>query len=269
MLKQLIAWAFLLIGLSLTLINLFGLTQSIRPEGLWDEPTRFENDYSIPYEEAIAQLKRLPEESELAFAQRATHVISQSITHIHWNEEPDNTRFNQLIPIWENYFLYFMGIWSGLPEYEKYHYTDYRRSIKRGIGLCGDTSMIMSEVLSENGIDSRIMTYPLHVVIEAHVDGEKRLFDADYGIALPFGSANVGKHVPKVQTLYREQGFEPDADKLVPIIFSGQAKAYNDVKAFVTKKYYFERISFGLKWPLPLVFVLIGWFLIRRQQQSQ
>ncbi|MBD1390570.1 hypothetical protein IC617_14120 [Neiella sp. HB171785] len=266
MLKRIIAWGLVSTGLVLTVINLYGLSQSIRPAGLWDEPTRFANDYSISYEEALAQLQRLPDESELQFAQRATHVIAQSITHIHWSEEPDATRFNQLIPIWENYFLYFMGLWSGMPEFQKYHYTDYRRSLKRGIGLCGDTSMILNQVLTENGIESDILVFPLHVIVQADVDGQQRLFDADYGVSIPFDADQAQLNRPQIAELYRQHGYTPDDEALVDKIFSRHGVAFDDVKAFVTKKYYFERLTYALKWPLPLIMLLIGWLLLRRWQ---
>lgn len=252
----------MLIGTQFTLINLYGLTQSIRPAGLWDEPTRFENDYSISYNQALQQLKRKAGESELAFAKRITHVISQSITHIHWNEEPDNTRFNQLIPIWENYFLYFMGLWSGIPEYEKYHYTNYRRSLKRGIGLCGDTSMIMERVLAENSISAQILVYPLHVVVQAQVDGQNRLFDADYGVSLPFNSDNVKENIDDVMSLYREQGYGPNDEELAYRIYTGKAWFFDGVPHFVTNKYYFEKIAYALKWPLPIFCWLLGLYLL-------
>ena len=53
-----------------------------------------------------------PKETE--FSTRVTKVIAKGIAHIHWDKyQPE--KFNQIVPIWENYFLYFMGRFSGIP----------------------------------------------------------------------------------------------------------------------------------------------------------
>jgi hypothetical protein len=73
------------------------------------------------------------------------------------NDQPAE-QFNQLIPIWENYFIYFMGVFSGIPEYERYHFANYQRSLERGIGLCGDASMVISQLLDKQNISNKILT---------------------------------------------------------------------------------------------------------------
>ena len=257
------SWLAIISGCALLAINLYGLTQNIRPANLQQTSTRFANEKSISYQQALKQIKRQTNETEQEFANRISHVISQAITHIHWNEETDNQKYNQLIPIWENYFLYFMGKFSGIPEYQKYHFADYHRSLKRGIGICGDTSIIMSQIMAENGIKSQILVYPLHVVLEANVNGTNRIFDADYGIPLPYGSHNAAQKLTEIAAIYTQHGYTKHDEKLVHQIYSGQPIRFENVKHFITKKYYFEYISYCFKWIFPIMLLLIGLFRIK------
>jgi hypothetical protein len=41
--------------------------------------------------------------------------------------------------------------------------------MERGIDICGDASMIMSQILERNGIESKIVTFPGHVVVAATI----------------------------------------------------------------------------------------------------
>jgi hypothetical protein len=58
-----------------------------------------------------------------------------------------------------------MGKYSGIPEYERYHFSNPYNSIERGIGICGDASILMSQMLEKNGIEADILTFPGHVVV--------------------------------------------------------------------------------------------------------
>jgi hypothetical protein len=109
-----------------------------------DNELRLKNDTPHSYEETLDNTQRKEGESDKEYSDRIRRVIAQGLAHIHWKKY-QNTKFNQLIPIWENYFLYFMGKFSGIPEFERYHFSDYKKSLKRGIGICGDASMVMSQ----------------------------------------------------------------------------------------------------------------------------
>jgi hypothetical protein len=69
------------------------------------------------------------------FADRDNRVVSKSLAHIEWDKFGAR-KYNQLIPIWENYSLYFVGAYSGIPEYARYHFTDYKSSLYRNVGIC-------------------------------------------------------------------------------------------------------------------------------------
>ncbi|MDP5031434.1 hypothetical protein, partial [Paraglaciecola sp.] len=230
--------------------------------------TRFTNEKRVAYEDALKQLQKKPLETDEAFSQRVTQVVSDSLVHIHWYREPDNNRFHQLIPIWENYFLYFMGKFSGIPEFEKYHYTDYQRSIKRGVGICGDASMVMSQILDEYSIKNQIISFPEHVVVAAQTSANQTLiYDPDYGVALPYTLNEIREQPALITDWYYQAGHRKADVDLLQKIYQKPFKEWNGVQHFFTKKYYFEKIAYALKWPLPIVLIVLGFFLMKRKSR--
>ncbi|MFT2090393.1 hypothetical protein [Paraglaciecola sp. 2405UD69-4] len=253
-------------GLILLSINIWGQFQTIRSEELVDLQTRFKNEKKITFEDALEQIQKAPKESNEEFTKRLTHVVSDSLVHIHWYREPDNSRFNQLVPIWENYFLYFMGRFSGIPEFEKYHYTDYRRSIKRGIGICGDASIVMSQILSDNNIENKIISFPEHVVVAAQISSQEALiYDPDYGVVLQRSLSEIRAQPEIIKDLYLKAGHRIEDAALLQQLYDSPSKEWDGPQHFMTKKYYFERVSYALKWPLPIVFIFIGLLIIKRK----
>ena len=138
--------------MTLISLNIYGLTQTMDLGNLKAENLRFKDaDVTLPKKMMRSGLLRLSNESEQDYAKRATRVIASGMAHIHW-ELYAPSRFHQTVPIWENYILYAMGKWSGIPEFERYHFSSSEKSIERGIGICGDASILLSQILNENGI---------------------------------------------------------------------------------------------------------------------
>jgi len=262
--KKWILMPLFLLSCSLLLINVYGLFQDIRPQTFTNQDLRFINDQPLSYQETIAKLTKHEDESDIAFANRATDVIEKGLAHIHW-EKYQPEKFNQQVPLWENYFLYFMGKFSGIPEYEKYHFADYKRSLKRGIGICGDASMVLSQVLNEHDIENKILTYPGHVVVAVNFsDNQSALLDADFGVSIPFDKDETKQNYQEIAQLYSEKGY-PAGDRLFfEEMYQTDYRIWNGVKHFITKKYYFEKISYWLKWPLPIFMIFFSIFYLRK-----
>lgn len=263
---KLLSYSLLTIGVILSAVNLYGLTQNIRPEGLFNSDMRFKNDITISYEELMSSIDKKEGESQERYAERLTSVIANGIAHIHWHDEADTRRFNQLIPVWENYFLYVMGLLSGIPEYEKYHFADYKRSLTRGIGICGDASMIMSQLLSEYGITNQIISFPGHVVVTAqYPNGREELYDPDYGVYIPYSLSEVTMSTGKAAHRYSIYGYPESDINFFLQEYSKEYQRWDSVSHFIMKKYYFEKVAYMLKWPLPIVLMIIsGWIMLCR-----
>lgn len=258
-----------LIGITLTCINIYGLFQEIQPQTYLDDELRFgKDDISLTYKEAVKQIQRNNDESIKKYANRVNNVIAKRLAHIHWLRY-NNTRFNQLVPIWENYFLYFMGKVSGIPEYKRYHFTNYKRSLNRGIGICGDASMVMSQVLDKEGISNSIVAFQDHVVTSVNFTNEEsQVYDPDFGVIIPYSINEIQKDPSIISEYYQKQGYSEEEINVLKDTY-GKNKAYfNGVSHFVTNKYYFEKISYFLKWPLPIFLIFLSIYVFQLHKKE-
>ncbi len=262
-LKIVIALNFALFAL-LMFINIYGLFQTLRPSSFEEHQLRFKsNDISLTHQEFLAAIKMVNGEGNVEFANRLTTTIAQGIAHIHWEKyEPE--KFNQTVPIWENYILYLMGKLKVTPEYVRYHYSNPYKSIERGIGICGDASMLMSQILEEYNIPNKIVTIPGHVMVQAEFTDGKSLFDPDFGVILPESADYYAKNPEHIYTAYSDSGHSTHDDNFIINGFKKKHTYWNGIQHFITKKYYFEKFSYVMKWLLPVLMFIFGIVIWRK-----
>ncbi|MEP2651022.1 MAG: hypothetical protein ABJH06_03425 [Paraglaciecola sp.] len=259
-----ISVSLIIVGATLLTINFIGLTKNIRSEFVHKTDTRFDNEKLITFEEAMETLPKGDKEQSDDYLLRLTKLISESLLHINWHAEEDTDRFHQLIPIWENYFLYFMGKFSNIPEYQKYHYADYERSIRRGVGICGDASMVMSQLLTQSNIKNKIISFPGHVVVMAQTsDNREIVLDPDYGVVLPYTLSEINQKPALIGDFYTQAGYKASDVRVLQRIYGNSYQKWSGVEHFITNKYYFEKLAYALKWPFPILLVVFGLFLMR------
>lgn len=265
-----IAYLALFLGCALLAINLYGFAQDIRPSLDPDYDLRFTNDLPTPFNSVIEQVEQLQQMPDLdAYPQQLVETISQGLAHINWNEESNPDRLNQRIPIWENYILFAMGHLTSIPEFEKYHFINIKRSLERGIGICGDASMITSQLLDERGIPNSIITFPGHVIVEATINDRTMLLDSDYGVLMPLSAQQIASSPQLVDYYYQAAGYNLAESIGIQNIYDNDFKRWDGTSHFVTNKYYFEPIAYFLKWCIPLVFVALAlWLLMKRSQEK-
>lgn len=256
------------IGLLLLSINFYGLFfKDIRKKNL-DQVSpvllRFNNDNYISYSDSIKKLNALEYKDHFDYAQKANKLVQQSLTHVKW-DRVDPTEFRQLIPIWENYLLYFAGRFSGLPQMERYHFVDYKRSLKRGIGICGDASMVLSQILDNKGIDNQIVSFQGHVITEITLnDSKKVLLDPDFGLKMNISLEELVANPDSAYLNYRNAGFsEREAQALVRA-YNTEYTTFDNVYAFMSKRYIFEHLSYVLIWLIPAALLLISLLILSR-----
>lgn len=251
------------ISVVLLLVNLYGLTQSLRPQGLTEDVLRFkENDLKLELQEFESQVKRFRNETEEEYAVRLTYVIANGMAHVIWGEYEPKV-FNQTVPIWENYILYFLGSVLKLPEFERYHFTIPEKSIERGVGLCGDASMLMSELLKREGVSNTIITVPGHVMVQAEFEnGTARLFDPDFGVVLNKDISFYERNSNELVREYNAYGYINNGELMIRRGLAEEGfKKWYGADHFVTKKYYFERLSYFMIWLIPMGVLLFALFL--------
>jgi hypothetical protein len=254
-------WFCIMLGCTMLITNLYGFTQSMRPPVFFSDELRFgASDISLSLQQYQQAVKKLPAELDIDYAKRLTTVIAQGTAHIHW-EQFDPAKFNQQVPIWENWVLHLMGRFTGIPEFERYHFVDPDKSIERGIGICGEVSMLMTTLLEQNGIAASMVTVPGHVLVTANIDGQTSIFDPDFGVVLPFSANQLKDNAEAASQLYVDAGYK-QYDKLFFLkAFSKPFRIWEGPEHFITTKYYFEKFSYWLIWLVPIFLILLGWFI--------
>jgi hypothetical protein len=262
--------AVICIGMSsiLLLVNFYGFTQALRPANITVENLRFgDADVSLSQDEYFDAVKRKANESDLQYSQRLTTIISQGTAHIHW-EQYDPRLFHQLVPVWENWILHTMGIFSGIPEFQRYHFANPYKSMERGIGICGDASMVMTQLLEENGIEASMLTFPGHVVVTAVIDGSAYIFDPDFGVVIPASAEQLNQNVNIVDGLYSNAGYPASDDDFFMNTYNKAYTTWDGPETFITKKFYFEKFAYLAKWLFPLLALVFGVYLVRRNSHK-
>jgi hypothetical protein len=252
----------------LLLVNFYGFTQALRPTNITVENLRFgDSDVSLSQAEYFEAVKRTADESDVEYSQRLTTIISQGTAHIHW-ERYDPKLFNQLVPVWENWILHTMGLFSGIPEFERYHFANPYKSMERGIGICGDASMVMTQLLEENGIEASMLTFPGHVVVTADIDGSPYIFDPDFGVVIPASAEQLNQNVNIVDGFYSNAGYPASDDTFFMNTYNKAYTTWDGPETFITKKFYFEKFAYLAKWLFPLLALFFGVYLVRRNSHK-
>lgn len=271
---RILAYILFVLGLVLMCLNLYGLTQSVRRPGLGVDDhaqLRFVPKNVWSYEKAITSIEELKQFSgnRRQLVEKTNSLVNTALIHPDWNNV-DPVEYRQLIPAWENYFLYLLGQYSGLPQFERYHYADYKRSIRRGIGLCGDASMVMSSILDEVGIENRIVSFRGHVIVEYEGEGGvMRLADPDFGVMLRADIAELTSKPSIIAADYLGAGYSRSEVNSLLRSYSSSYTLFDDTYHFMRKRYVFEYFSYVFKWVLPLLLmlpILLVWMRSRRRQ---
>ena len=264
MVGRFFAFFLIFVAFALFSLNIYGIFQGMRANAIDFAELRFEDDVSYNYDEAIEEIAQLDDHTDEEKVFEINRIVSKTLAHIPWYEEADPTRFNQLVPVYENFILYLLGHFSGIPEFQKYHFTDYKRSLSRGVGICGDASMVLSQILSEKGIDSKIVSLKSHVVVEVVLGDKTFMADPDFGVVIPHKINEISVNSNLVGDYYRSLGYTEGDVKALESAFSSAPTFWDDPSHFMTNKYYFERISYVLKWLIPTLIMVIGGAMLLR-----
>lgn len=265
-----IASFLVILGLLLLSINFYGLFTDIRIKNLDQvdpELLRFNNNNYISYSSSIKKLKAIEHEDPFNYALKANKLVQQSLTHVEW-KKVDAIEFRQLIPIWENYLLYFIGTFSNLPQYERYHFVDYNRSLERGLGICGDASMVLSQILDKKGIENQIVSYQGHVITQARFDNNIILLDPDFGVELNMSLDELAATPSNAYSYYRNAGYSKREAQALVRIYGTKHTVFDNVYSFMPKRYLLEYLSYVLKWLIPVIFLLVSLFILRRVKKD-
>jgi hypothetical protein len=264
-----IAISAVVIGMLLLSINLYGLSQPIRKPGLGvtdHEMLRFIPEEIWSYERSMKEIDALSRiEHKDVLASKANDIVNISIIHPQWTWI-DRVEYRQLIPVWENYYLWFLGVVTDMPQIQRYHYANYKRNIKRGIGVCGDAATVYSSILDRYGIENRLASFSDgHVVVEYESeDGQSFVMDPDFGVELGMSLERINSDPELVRKAYANRGYTTREINTLVRIYGSGFFIFDDTYSFMAKRYIFEEVSYVMKWVAPLILIVLGCLYLLR-----
>lgn len=183
--------------------------------------------------------------------------IYKGIAH-YWRDE-GIYKYNLRIPIYENYLLFFAS-YIYPKTYKKYEFANYKKAIERGVGYCSQYSIIISEILKEKGIESKIIGLNGHVVATAKVDKNNNkwwVVDPDYCVVIKHSIEEIENNPEIIRNFYLKKGYNDETiDILIEIYRKEGNSIFESVKDYTgDKKYNNEYASYKLIWIIPLFFI--------------
>jgi hypothetical protein len=243
-------------GVLLLGLNVVGLCTGLRSDALYTRPRSKPWGPLPPASDLLAQINSYNGDTK-DYVRRLTRDVSIGIRH-YWQDDAID-EYHLRVPIQENYLLF--GASFIRPDlFMKYEFTDYRKAVERGVGLCSQCVVIVAEVLKEKHIHSHIASLTEHVVVEAQVgDDEWWVLDPDYGVTIPYPLSAVQKDPTLIQKSYMDAGWTlPSIQNLERIYgqYPGTVYPGDGARAYHAKLWIVEELSYIMIWVIPLVLVL-------------
>jgi hypothetical protein len=254
MLKKVI----LIVGLGLLGINIYGLFKTMRNPAIYTEEITLRNrvnDITIGYPEINEMLKRKPDESNIDFACRINKVVNDGF--IHYWKKAGIEKYHMRVPVWENYLLY-AASYINPKRYGTYEFSNYKKNLERGVGLCSTHSTIVKGVLLDNGMKAELLDVGgHHVVVRAELnDTATYILDPDYGIVIPFDTAAITANPELARAPYSQMAalYYPDAKD--PYTTNYLVKIFGDRLHVYSVDNWFEYFSYWAIWIIPFLLML-------------
>lgn len=248
----------LFIGLLLLGINIYGLFKTMRNPAVYSEEKTIRNrinDITIKYPEILDQLKRKQNESNIDFAVRINKVVNDGFIH-YWKEAGIN-KYHERVPVWENYLLY-AASYIDPQKYRTYEFSNYKKNLERGVGLCSTHSTIVKGVLLDNGIKAELMDVGgHHVVVRAELnDTATYILDPDFGIVVPHDTAAISANPELIRAPYKDMAalYYPDAKD--PYTTETMVDIFDKKLRIYSVDNWFEYFSYWAIWIIPFLLMM-------------
>ena len=167
-------------------------------------------------------------------------------------------KYNLRVPVWENYLLFAAS--KVKPErYSRYEFSNYKKNMERGVGLCSTHSIIAKGILNDNGIEAELIDLAGHVVVRAKVaENSWYIIDPTIGgIVIPYDLSEIEADPEIIRPfyqnrlhLYREAPSHFDSNNDLVKYYG---KEGNHV---YTMKGSFENFTYAAIWLIPLALIL-------------
>ncbi len=260
-----IGFVCLIVGVALMGINIYGLFPSLR------NPQLYEMDghpVSLTPEEVYALVDRQPGEENVAYVKRLTSTVKSGVAH-YWEDEGVDL-YHMRVPLTENYLLYFASLINP-KRYLAYEFCNYRKAIERGVGLCSQYSLILTDILNDNDVETRIVKLDGHVVALALIDPATNtwwIVDGDNNVVIEDDISVVEQDPNMIQPYFEARGYSQEYIDTFTAIYGVEGNVVisggNDFDG--GGKCTREGIYYALKWALPVLLIapFLVWTLRRK-----
>lgn len=255
---------FLTLGGVLLACSLMGISLSLNEDDLkFLRGTPFgSHDRTLTWEETKTSLKTLsaiPEESE-RIAQ-ISRVVAGRILH-NWNYI-DKDALHMQFPLWKNWVLWLFGEIS--PKYRRYIIADLPTSLERGVGHCGQASLVLAKLLRSYGTTASIVGLNGHTIVSAiGKNGEEFILDPDFGVTFAGTYQEyitepglTDRYSKALKDLGMREEIQPFVLRMVLAIFKRSNPTHSSPEQFHGNTA-FEEGSYYYKWLLPSAGILAG-----------
>lgn len=253
------------VGIVLLSVNIFGLFQN------------FSFDRNRNPQIAIRQINDLLNDKTIpaeTFVRKINTIVHQNIAH-YWPTDPTESL---RIPFAQNYLLYAASFVK--PSiYHNYEYCSYTRAIQRGVGLCSESAIVVTDILEHRGIESHMLYFNGHVatiVKIADANGEHWLYlDPYFNVIIPTDFHSMDTNPDLIRPYYEAAGLDQgNIDALVGFMkdtpntmFERGVTGYTDCN---WKKITLRKVADVVKWVLPVFLMMPAawyWWLKRNDKQ--
>ncbi len=182
---KILRWFFVILGTTLLIINLAGVAIN---EKLWPKPVN--GRYAPDYQPYSREMKKFMEKGAMEkpedFAKRINNFIYTHTVHYFPQEATLGNLAETSAPFLWNWAIWLRGFWALLTREEFIlEFCDAEMGLRRGYGLCSQRSLILQNVLRNNGIKAKATKLYGHVVCMIETESGDILLDPDYGFSIP------------------------------------------------------------------------------------
>lgn len=198
--------ALFCLGATLVALNLVGLVAPPAPPPDVNRPNAPAEQRRELLEDS---LERRAGEPEVDYFKRLTHSVHYRMVPYSKVQEGGSDAPS----LTDNWLLRLASLVS--PGIRKYEFSDHRRALRRGYGLCSQYASIVFDVLREGGYHPRRVLWPEHTFVEVSArSGQPFVLDADLKVVTPHSLAQLREDpTPLRQPLV---GVDPSLSNLNP-----------------------------------------------------
>lgn len=258
-------------GFCLLVINIIGLFISLRNESIHQETAvNFADDFILTENELYNRINK-PVIDKKEYIINLNKAVYQGIAW-YWSDAGIN-KYNLRIPFYENYLL-FIASYLYPQEYLKYEFVDYRRAIERGIGLCSQHAIIVSEILKEKRIPSFIIGLSNHVVLRVQVNDNPEewwVLDPTYGVVIPYDIDYIENIPGSIGPFYAQMGINLKRIAGLEKLYEKKGNVVSreqGARGYQLVRYFFEPAFYLLKWIIPCILITLSTFLFYNRKKT-